>query len=274
MNMLRVALSLLVLCAMLPGQKAPKVAPETEAALKARVGKFWDGFVQGKYRLSDAYVAESAKEEFFSWPKKKIKGYAVDSINYTESGREARVITLVDTTMAMMGVGAMEIKQPVETWWKQEEGEWFWFLPKNQVRETPFGKMESNPQSGEAALAPTGMMGTMPDLNKLMAMVKPDRQAVQFELGKAGSEKIEFTNGMPGTVMLTIDTPPGDEVSYTLSSKTIAREGKAYLTIRYEPRKLKEKFTQVVRVGVAQTGKLYPITVTVAPKEEEKKKED
>jgi hypothetical protein len=270
MKMRRVILSLLLTCLVLPGQKVPKVAPEVEAALKARVGKFWDGFVQGKYRLSDAYVADSAKEDFFSWPKKKIKGYTVDAINYTESGREARVMTLVDTSMAMMGVGAMDIKQPVETWWKQEEGEWFWFLPKNQVRETPFGKMESNPQSGEAALAPTGMMGTMPDLNKLMSLVKPDRQAVKFELGKAGSEKIEFTNGMPGTVVLTIDTPPGEEITYMLNSKTLPRGGKGYLTINYEPGKLKEKFTRVVRVGVAQTGKLYPIQVTVEPKEQSK----
>jgi len=269
-KMRRVFLSLLCLCLVLPGQEVAKVAPDLEAALKARVGKFWDGFVQGRYRLSDAYVAESAKEDFFSWPKKKIKGYTVDAIHYTESGREARVVTLVDTTMAMMGVGAMDIKQPVETWWKQEEGEWFWFLPKNQLRETPFGKMESNPKSGEAALVPTGMMGAALDLNKLMALVKPDRQNVKFELGKPGSEKIEFTNGMPGTVALTIDTPPGEEITYSLSSKTIPRAGKGYLTIRYEPGNLKEKFTRVVRVGVAQTGKMYPIQISVEPGEEKK----
>ncbi len=82
MNMLRIALLALLVCADLPAQTAAKLSPESETALRARVSKFWDGFVQGKFRLSDAYVAEDAKDDFFSWPKKRIRGYAIDSLFY------------------------------------------------------------------------------------------------------------------------------------------------------------------------------------------------
>lgn len=255
-----------VLC----GQEAVQIAPEKEAELKARVSKFWDGFVAGKYRASDAYVSDEAKEDFFSWPKKKIKGYAIDRILYVKDGKSAKVLTLVDTTLAMMGVGAMEIKQPVETWWREEDGGWFWFQPKNEVRDTPFGKMESNAKSGDAPLIPTGAINLNPDLNALMNSVKPDRNDVRFVEGQPGSEVVSFPNGMPGVVTFTIDSPPAEDLTFELKSRNVAKGGIGQLIVTYKPTgksaKLSDPVTKVVRVGVAQTGKLYPIKVVVAPK--------
>jgi hypothetical protein len=249
----------------------PQASPQSEAALRERVAKFWDGFVSGKYRQSDNYVADSAKEDFFSWPKKKIRGYQIEQIHYTEDKKSAKVITFVDTTLAMMGVGSMDIKQPVETWWKLEDEGWFWFLPANQVRDTPFGKMEANPKSGDAPLVPIGEMNFRPNLEELMSKVKPDREEVRFTMGTAGRELVKFRNAMPGTVTLTIDTPLADDMTFALSSRSIARDGEADLIIDYKPHTKPaddaEAVTKVVRVGVAQTGKLYSIRVVLTPPE-------
>lgn len=254
----------------LNAQDAVKIAPEKEAELRARVSKFWDGFVAGKFRSSDAYVSLDSKEEFFSWPKKKIKGYVIDRVLYVKDGKSAKVLTLVDTTLAMMGVGAMEIKQPVETWWREEEGGWFWFQPKNEVRDTPFGKMESNAKSGEAPLIPTGAMNVNPDLNALMNSVKPDRNEVRFVEGQSGSEVVSFPNGMPGVVTFTIDSPPAEDLTFELKSRDVAKGGVGQLVVSYKPTaksvKISEPLIKIVRVGVAQTGKLYPIKVVVEPK--------
>lgn len=251
-------------------QEVVKIAPEKEAELKTRVSKFWDGFVAGKYRTSDAYVSDESKEEFFSWPKKKIKGYTIDRILYVKDGKSAKVLTFVDTTLAMMGVGSMDIKQPVETWWREEEDGWFWFQPKNELRDTPFGKMETNAKSGDVPLIPTGGINWNPDLNALMNSVKPDRVEVQFVDGQAGTEVVSFANGMPGVVAFTIDSPPAEDITFELKSKTVPRGGVGQLVIAYKPAgksaSITEPVTKIVRVGVAQTGKLYPIRVVVKPK--------
>ncbi len=265
----RITLSLLVACSLVSAQEPIKISAEREAALKQRVSKFWDGFVAAKYRQSDAFVSEESKDAFFSWPKKQIKGYKIDRIFYADDGKAAKVVTLVDTTMAMMGVGAMDIKQPVESWWREEADAWYWFQPKNETRATPFGTMESNPQSGTAALIPTGQFNLNPDLKKMMSLVRPDRQLVEFTQGVARVETITFKNGMEGTVILAMDTPAGEDVSYELSSRQIVRNGEATLTISYSPKgkpaKDAEPFVRIVRVGVAQTGKMYEIKAQFKP---------
>ena len=270
MNMLRILLVLAVGAGLLPGQERLKIEPEREAELKARVSKFWDGFVAAKYRASDAYVSDESKEEFFSWPKKKIKGYTIDQIFYVEGGKQAKVVTLVDTNLAMMGVGSMDIKQPVETWWRDEDGVWFWFQPKNQMRETPFGKMESNAKSGEAPLATANSMYVPPDLKALMSSVKPDREEVRFVLGEEKVETVNFQNGLPGVVTLTIDSPPAEDITFELTSKTIPKGAAAALVVNYKPTAKPaadaEQVVKVVRVGVAQTGKMYAIRVVLEPK--------
>lgn len=275
MDMSRLLVLATLAAVMLPAQEVVKIAPEKEADLRGRVAKFWDGFVSAKYRASDAYVSAESKEEFFSWPKKKIRGYTIEKIYYSEGGKAAKVVTYVDTTLAMMGVGSMDIKQPVETWWREEEGTWFWFMPKNQMRDTPFGKMESNAQSGETPLIPTGQMDLRnPDLKALMAQVRPDRQDVSFVLGEEKEERVKFTNAMQGVVILTIDSPPAEDITFELSSKTIPRQGTADLIVHYKPTKKAdpdaEPITKIVRVGVAQTGKMYAIKVVVAPKKADK----
>ncbi len=269
MKMNRTALLLFLVCSLVPAQEIIKISAEREAALKQRVSKFWDGFVAAKYRQSDALVSEESKDAFFSWPKKQIKGYKIDQIFYADGGKAAKVVTLVDTTMAMMGVGAMEIKQPIEAWWREEADGWYWFQPKNETRSTPFGTMESNPASGSAALIPTGQINMNPDLKKLMSLVRPDRQQVEFTQGVAGVETVKFKNGMEGTVLLAMDTPPGEDVTFELSSLKIARDGEAILKISYKPSakpaKDAERFSKIVRVGVAQTGKMYEIRASFNP---------
>jgi hypothetical protein len=254
----------------LVAQEAVSVAPEKETELKGRVSKFWEGFVTGKYRTSDAFVSDEAKEDFFSWPKKKIKGYTIDRIQYVKDGKSAKVLTLVDTTLSIMGVGAMEIKQPVETWWREESEGWFWFLPKNEVRDTPFGKMESNASSGEAPLIPLTAMQKAPDMKTLMNSVKPDKSEVSFVAGESGVATVSFSNGLPGVVSLTLDFISFEDLTYALKSKDVAKGESGELIITYKPKnkdkKLTAPVTKTVTVGVLQTGRQFPINVVIAPR--------
>lgn len=259
-----------LLCGLVQAEEVIKVAPATENALKLRVSKFWDGFALGKFRQSDEFVSAESKDDFFSWPKKKIKGFRIDKIYYADAGKAAKVVTYVDVNMALMGVGAMDVKQPIETWWRLEKGLWFWFQPKNQMRQTPFGQMESNPASGEAALNPTGQLSQVPNLETLRAMVKPDRTELHFTLGEPKVETIRFANGMPGTVSLALDTPTSDVLSFELTPRMVPRDTSASLVVTYKPKAKPaddaDPVIKVVRVSIAQTGKLYEIKLFLEPK--------
>ena len=257
--------------AVLDGQPVIKVPAAQETLLKQRVTAFWQPFVDGKFRVSDRYVSDSAKDEYYAWPKRRIKGFAIDKIFYADAGKAAKVVTLVDVNMALMNVGAMEIKQPVETWWRLEEGEWFWFQPKNATRETPFGVMQSNPESGEAPLVPSGQIMKAPDLATLWNMVKPDRTELHFTAGEAKTETILIKSALPGAAQLTSDTPAGaTDFTFELTPKMIPRQGTASLVVTYKPTTKPaadvEPIVKIFRVGVAQTGKVYDIRIVVDPK--------
>ena len=257
--------------AVLVAQPVIQVPAAQETLLKQRVTGFWQPFVDGKFRVSDRYVSDSAKDEYYSWPKRRIKGFAIDKIFYADAGKAAKVVTLVDVNMTVMGVGSMEIKQPVETWWHLEDGEWFWFQPKNETRDTPFGVMETNPVSGEAPLVPTGQMIKAPDMETLWGMVKPNRTELHFTAGEAKTETILIKSALPGVAQLTSDTPAGaTDFTFELTPKMIPRQGTASLVVTYNPTTKPaadvEPVLKIFRVGVAQTGKVYEIKILVDSK--------
>lgn len=254
-------------------QPVIKVPAAQEELLKQRVAKFWQPWVEGKFRASDALVSNSAKDEYYSWPKRRIKGFTVDKIFYADAGKAAKVVTLVDVTMSVMGVGSMEIKQPVETWWHLEKGVWFWFQPKNEKRETPFGVMESNPAGGEAPLIPTGQFQKGRELEMLLGMVKPDRTELHFISGEAKEETVTIKSAMPGVVQLISDSPSNaPEFTFAINPKMIPKLGTASLVVSYKPTTKPAidgaPVVKMFRLGVAQTGGIFDIKLIVEPKKQ------
>ncbi|WP_031498473.1 hypothetical protein [Bryobacter aggregatus] len=247
-----------------------KIAPAQEAQLRERLNFFWEQFVAGKFRQADQVVSEDSKDEFFAWPKKRIKSFHVDHIFYADGGKAAKVVTTIESQAAILNVGSMDVKQPLESWWRLENGQWFWFKPKNETRQTPFGTMNTNESGGEAPLVPTGQFMRGPDIETLWKMVLPDRTEVVFVMGEAKTETITVKNGLPGSVNLTHDAPGSQELEFDLDPRIVPRGGSAILTIRYQPKgkpaKDAEAVLQVFHLGVAQTGKSFDIKVHINPK--------
>lgn len=254
-----------------PKESGTKVPARQEALLKQQVNKFWQCFVDGKFRAADAMVAQDAKEEFFVWPKKQIRGFRYDQAFFSASGKEAKVVVVVDTDLAMMGIGSMKIEKPVHTWWRMEKGNWYWFQPKNEMRETPFGKEPTNVAAGSTPLMAMGQAGA-PTLESLRNMVRMDKTDVKFVSGTAGETSLEIRNTMPGVVLLTFDAPrQADELDIKLESNQLPRESVGHVVIKYDPAKdlRADKSTKLERefkLGVAQTGRTFTIRVTIEPK--------
>ena len=49
-------------------EKAP---PEVDEALRARITRFYQAFIDGKFRLADALVADDSKDVFFAAEKRR-----------------------------------------------------------------------------------------------------------------------------------------------------------------------------------------------------------
>jgi hypothetical protein len=67
-------------------QKAP---PEVDEALRARVTKFYQAHVDGKYRLADEVVAEDSKDAFFEARKPRYRKFELSRIIMTSPKLES-----------------------------------------------------------------------------------------------------------------------------------------------------------------------------------------
>jgi hypothetical protein len=246
--------------------------PTRETLLRQRVDEFWKAFLDGKYRRADSLVLEDDKDAFFSWPKKKIFKIETSQVKFTEDGKMAEVMTPVETDEMMVGVGQLRITRPVLTYWKLAEDNWWWFAPKDVVREGgPFGKMLINP-SGQPENAQTPIPRAAPvgpTVAELWTKVMPNKTELAFALDRPGTATVEFRNDMPGRVGLLLDIPPREEFMASYEPKDIPGGGVGVLTIQYKPiasaLPLKPGVYEF-RATVAQTGKTHTIRVTMLDK--------
>lgn len=249
-----------------------KVSAAKDTLLKKRASAFWQTFVDAKYRQAEALVSPDSQDYYYTWPKKQIRKFRIDKIEYSEGGNRAMVVAIADTDMTLMGAGTMPIEQPVHTHWRFEKGSWYWFFPKNELRQTPFGPMPTGDgKAGQQQTDIGSLVRSGPSFAALEKMVKPDREQVSFTAGVEKEEVVVFQNAMPGTVTMRLDPLEPGELSCVLESNEIAAKSTGKLLVRYRPHALKEgeKLPEpkgVCVIGVAQTGKSYSIRVVVNPK--------
>ena len=80
-----------------------KVPPEVDQALRARVAKFYQAHIDGKYRAADQLVAEDSKDAFFGMAKPHIKSFEIIRIDYSESFTKAEVALLCPADWFLRG---------------------------------------------------------------------------------------------------------------------------------------------------------------------------
>jgi hypothetical protein len=268
---MRIWLCLVMIASGLVAAPPVKVSPAKDALLKKRASAFWQTFVDAKYRLAEALVSPDSQDYYYTWPKKQIRKFRIDSIEYSEGGNRAMVVAIADTDMTLMGAGTMPIEQPVHTHWRYEKGSWYWFYPKNELRQTPFGPMPTGDGAGSKPVDIAAMIRSGPTFAALEKMVQADREQVTFKAGEEKEEVVVFNNAMPGTITMRLDPLAPGELSCVLESNEIASKSTGKLFVRYRPHAVKEGEaiptpSGVCVVGVAQTGKSYSIRVSVAPK--------
>lgn len=187
-------------------EKAP---PEVDEALRARITRFYQAFIDGKFRLADALVADDSKDVFFAAEKRRYHACEIGNITYTDHFTKAKAVVSCDTEYFMMG-RQIPVKLPISSLWKIENGEWFWYtipVSEQDMVNTPIGPVKRAPlaQNGNAAPAPS-VVRPMVSPGQLMAAVKVDRESMVFNSSHASSQELKVKNTMPGVVTLLATT--------------------------------------------------------------------
>lgn len=237
----RIALLLPLLSGLVLAQEASnlfeKAPPEVDQALRARIAQFYQAFIDGKFRLADALVAEDSKDVFFAAEKRRYHACEIGNITYSDNFTKAKAVVSCDTEYFMMG-RQIPIKLPISSLWKIQDGEWYWYtipVSQQEMVNTPIGPVKRAPlaQAGDAP-GTSSVVRPMISPAQLMAAVKVDRESVVFNSSKASSQELKVKNTMPGLVtVIATSNIPG--LSVTPDKAQLQANNEVKLALAFNP---------------------------------------
>lgn len=248
-----------------PSEKAP---PEVDAALRARVRQFFQGHVDGKFRVADEVVAEESKDAFFAASKPRYLGYEIVRINYSVDFTKAQAVVFCESDWYFHG-NKSKVKMPANSLWKLTDGKWYWYvLPVTEMK-TPFGTMHYN--TGDTAdnkpPAPVPALPADPQVlaQRILQSVRADRTELMLSSYEKATGEVKIVNGMQGPITLRADVD-GQFAGMTFGfDKTELKAGEsATFRISYEPKDRVPKPTLIARIYVEPTNQVIPIQLYFA----------
>jgi hypothetical protein len=264
-----------------PADVFEKAPPDVDGALRARVTQFYQYFVDGKFRLADALVAEDAKDTFFAAEKRRYHACAIGNVTYSENFTKAKVVTSCDTEY-FFGGNRIPVKLPIVSTWKVQDGEWFWYVAPaadQSKYNSPVGPVLKPPSDQPDTSSKPAV--TMPDpasiLEKVKHGVRVDRSELDFDGSKASKQEIHLKNTLPGRAAVTSEfSIPG--ISVTPNRAELAGDQEVTVVIAFDPKDPKivcqeclahpqTRSAGTVVLRVDPTGQELPIQVVIATPE-------
>ncbi len=237
-------------------QKAP---PELDGALRARISKFYQAHVDGKFREAYELVAEDSKDIFFAAEKPRYRSFHILKIDYSDNFTQAKAVVACETETSMFGHRFI-IQMPVTSLWKLLEGQWYWYtLPPSDEVMTPAGVMKPGPGPPAAHVKDLGTRA--PRIPALQTMVRADKTQVNLNLRGESSDTVKITNTLPGPVTLSLEyqAVPGMEIQ--LDREHLGANETATVTFRSRLEGEIPPADITVYVRVMPTAQVIPIRV-------------
>jgi hypothetical protein len=235
-----------------PGDLFNKPPANVDKALRARINEFYEDHVKQQFRKADALVAADTKEFFYTQNKPAYLGCEIQRIDYSDKFTRAKATMLCEQIILMPGFTDKPMKVPIPSTWKVERGKWYWYVDREALRQSPFGKMTAG------AGAHTGTLpAAIPDnTDFVMKLVKADKEQVELKPGM--SEKVIITNSAPGNMDLTIEGEiPGVEAKLAHTQLKVGDQ--AVLTLKGGD----VPHAGLLTIRVQQTGLMIPIQVVI-----------
>jgi hypothetical protein len=243
-------------------QQPPPSASEAEAALRARVERFYQLEVDKKFRQAEALIAEDSKDTFYNGIKPDIHSFKVEQIELKDNNTGAEVHAKVNVTFIMTGFAPVVADSPVTTIWKIENGEWVQYIDPEVYLQTPFGKLKfGTPQTGTPGANADPVPPPFkrpPDPATLMRAVKVDRDNIALTTAEP-VQTATISNDLPGGVDLKLASGGIDGVDAELDKTHLESGEKAVIRFRA---KAGSHGSGVVQVLISPLGQQLAIHVT------------
>jgi hypothetical protein len=248
-----------------------KVSPAVDEALRARVNKFYDAFIAGKFKEAYLLVADDSQDKFFEMSKDQYKSCDIIKIQYTENVTKATVVTSCKTDWRWHGAVTLTTF-PLTSTWELVDGQWFWHFVKPTMVPSPF--------------SPTGFVPVPPDSDTnnadlipkdiaaagrgILSKIGIDRSSVRLLSNQRSLDVVHLRNDMPGEVHVKVDplNTPGLKVS--LGQTKLAAHEQTTILFEWSPDDpaikcrecaLRTNARTTVNVRIDPTGQVFPITV-------------
>jgi hypothetical protein len=230
-------------------QKAP---PAQDEALRKNIGVFYQAHVDGKTRQAMSLVAEESADTFFEMQKPKFLSFEIQQIAYGKEFQQATVMVLAEREVAVPFGGVQVMKIPLESYWKQVAGQWRWYIPKRDCKDTPFGCV---PTTGPAADA-----GSAARIKEKITQIQAGQFGGEIGFEKAllpltngGEAEAVFKNGMDGYVTLKYLNPFEDaEIEVIGGEQLVKPNSTGKVTVRVKKNVKIAKSREVVIPIMAQ----------------------
>ena len=144
MNRCVFLLPLLLLAATASVRAQQGAEEETKKALAGRVEEYYKLMIAKKYRQAEDFVAKDAKDDYYNTKKPDIRTCNILKVELQPGGLTATVTIKAGVRVLMMGAGSQVFEMPGLTYWKLDDGNWFWYVPDEVKRVTPFGRLNTN----------------------------------------------------------------------------------------------------------------------------------
>jgi hypothetical protein len=229
---------------------------DVDRAVRARISEFYQDHVEGKYRQAEALVADDTKDFYYAANKTKYLSFEIRSIVYSEGFTRAKATVLCEQYVMMPGFTDKPMKVPTPSAWKLVDGQWYWYVDLEALRQTPFGKMTPGPSPARGAPSNLPAIPTAKDMEFIFTQVKADKAAVTLKSGEP--QQVTITNGARGEVSISlIGALPG--VDAKLDRVNIPAGEKALVTLRAAG----NAKPGVLNLRVEQTNHIIPIQVSI-----------
>ena len=238
-----------------------KAPPEIDDALQSRVHTFYELFQRGDFRGAEAFVAPESRDHYYNARKNRIVGFDVESINYSDDFRTARVLVRCMTLAPMLG--SQPVGVPVQGEWRFLDDDWYLHLGIRAIQEdgtwrSPAGIMTFQPESSSAASAAPQQPMTVDALRNLYS-VSSNELAFPAGVEEPVSRAVTVQNRAQGglTVAPLRELPEGVEVS--IDAPKMEAGGQAVITITCQPAVLAAAEPTALEFAVEPIGQTFEV---------------
>ncbi len=243
-------------------------APEVDQALRKRVSEFYKLLEEGRFRQTDAYLAEDAKDVYYEQEKKRIRGHEIVRINWADGFKKAVVVTVLQTDVVMRG-NTMAVGAPIATRWRLEADKWVMYFETTGGKPSPFGSLKAGPNQTKGLTSEELIKNPSVIFNQITV----EKDVARLKSYEKSSDSILVSNGMPGGItVLFVPNLVIPGFKYRVEKQELGAGEKTKIVFEYDPGvDLSAKTTITGQIRIEPFSKAYPIAVMFEVPESVKK---